>query len=158
MVVGSCSARYAATYAHHVFKSQRVGAALVTVGSAVALLGTFLPWLQSGTTRRSSYEIFELVDRLGFSPSGAVGWALRLWPLVPFLLVVSVVAQWWWLPRGWNRVQTILPVLSACYAGGTAAAVIWAPDAALFRIGSGPFVAGTGCLAVLAGTALNRGR
>lgn len=156
-VVGSCSARYAAIYAGDVLKSQRVGAALVTTGAAIALVGTFLPWLRSGATRRSSYEIFELVDRLGFSPNGVVGWALRLWPLVPLLLIVSAVLQWWQRPERWVRVRTFLPTLSAFYVGGTSAAVIWAPDAALFRFGSGPIVTLVGCLAVLAGVTLTSG-
>ena len=36
-----------------------------------------------------------LVNRLGFSKGGLIGWALRLWPLVPMLLVVVVIAWWW---------------------------------------------------------------
>ena len=81
---------------------QRVGAITVTVGAAVVLVGTFLTWLRSGATERSSYDVFDLVDRLGFSEGGLVGWALRLWPLLPLVLVLAVVA-WWWPSsgRGW---------------------------------------------------------
>ena len=92
----SCGARYAGAYHHGVSTQQRAGAVTVTAGAAVLLVGTFLTWLRSGATERSSYDVFDLVDRLGFSEGGLVGWALRLWPLVPLLLVIAVIA--WWVP------------------------------------------------------------
>ena len=92
----SCRARYAGAYHHGVSTQQRAGAVTVTAGAAVLLVGTFLTWLRSGATERSSYDVFDLVDRLGFSEGGLMGWALRLWPLVPLLLVLTVIA--WWFP------------------------------------------------------------
>ena len=53
---------------------QRAGAVTVTAGAAVLLVGTFLTWLRSGATERSSYDVFDLVDRLGFSEGGLMGW------------------------------------------------------------------------------------
>ena len=46
-------------------------------GSGVAVLGTFLPWLRSGAVDRSSYEIFDLVDRAmaEHTPEPADDWA-----------------------------------------------------------------------------------
>ena len=82
---------------------QRAGAVTVTAGAAVLLVGTFLTWLRSGATERSSYDVFDLVDRLGFSEGGLVGWALRLWPLVPLLLVLTVIA--WWFPASGSGVD-----------------------------------------------------
>jgi hypothetical protein len=128
---------------------------IVVGGAAVMLIGTFLPWLSSGARSRSSYELFELVDRLGFSPDGVVGWALRLWPLAPLLLVLSVVAQW--APRRrasvrWTRVG--LPVVSAVYVGGTAIALRFAPHAGLFRLRFGIWVALIGAIAVGVGLLL----
>jgi hypothetical protein len=123
----------------------------VTLGAALLLVGTFLPWVRSGAVDRSSYEVFDLVERLGFSPDGPIGWALRVWPLVPLLLVLGVVAQWW--PGGGrlaDALRRVLPLVTAVYAGGTALAVRLAPDAGLLRVGVGPSVSLLGGVVMLA--------
>lgn len=128
---------------------------LVGGGAALALIGTFLPWLSSGTVRRSSYELFELVERLGFSPDGVVGWALRLWPLAPLLLVLAAVAQG--LPRPDRRVQLarlVLALLAIVYVGGTAAAVKLAPEGGLLRLRFGIWVTLLGAATMIAGLSL----
>jgi uncharacterized membrane protein YhhN len=66
----------------------------------------------------------ELVERLGFAPTGPAATALRWWPLVPLLAVVAVVAVWW----GWPRTGGLIGLAAACYAGGTALAVSLAPS------------------------------
>ena len=137
----------------------------MSAGAVVTLLGTFLAWVRSGSADRSSYDVFDLVDRLGFSEGGVVGWSLRLWPLVPLLLVLAVVA-WWWPSesRGWNVARIAVTVVAAVYAGGVAIAVANAPDIGLFRRGPGPIVTVVGAVAMLAGvavasiTATRRGR
>src|SRR4051812_31922194 len=96
-----------------------IGRAVATAGALLALVGTFLPWLRSGTRRRNSYEIFALVDRLGISESSLVGWGVRLWPVVPFLLVLAVVLLWF-APRGAPPAGVGLP---APYPGGGAGGV-----------------------------------
>jgi len=131
---------------------RRAGAIVVSVGAVVILIGTFLTWVRSGATGRSSYELFELVDRLGFSPDGLVGRALRVWPLVPMLLVLAVVGAWWHPShRAWAPSRIALTALAAVYAGGTALAVANAPDIALFTVGSGPVVTSIGAGGMLAG-------
>lgn len=130
-------------------------AALATVGGAVTLIGTFLPWLRSGARDRSSYTIFDLVDRLGFSPAGAISWSLRLWPLVPLFVVVVVVAAWW--PAMSTRARaatTAATALVVIWVGATAIAVSFAPDVALFRIGPGPLVTVVGAVTLGVGAAL----
>ena len=125
----------------------------VTVGTATALVGTFLPWLKSGTRDRSSYTIFDLVERLGFTPGGVVAWSLRLWPLVPLLLVAMTTAGWA-VATGhlrWRLAACVVGV-GVVWIGGTAAALVLAPDVGLFRIGSGPTVAAIGLVVTTAGT------
>jgi hypothetical protein len=131
---------------------QRVGAITVSVGAAVVLVGTFLTWLRSGATDRSSYDVFDLVDRLGFSEGGLVGWALRLWPLLPLLLVLAVIA-WWWPSSGfgWTATRAALTLVAALYAGGVALAVAHAPEVALFGVGPGPIVTIVGAVAMVGG-------
>lgn len=128
---------------------------LVGLGAATCLVGTFLPWLSSGSVARSSYELFSIVDRLGFSPDGAVGWALRLWPLAPLLLVLSAVSPGIAGDDRWGRqVRIAVPALAALYVGGTAAAVELAPEGGLFRLRFGIWVTLLGSLAMLVGVAL----
>jgi hypothetical protein len=138
-----------------VSSSRHAGAPVVSVGAGVTLVGTFLTWVRSGSADRSSYDVFDLVDRLGFSEGGIVGWALRLWPLVPLLIVLAVVA-WWWPAegRGWSVWRTTATTLVALYAGGVAIAVANAPEISLFRRGPGPLVTVVGALTMLAGTAV----
>jgi hypothetical protein len=135
---------------------QRADTITVAVGSGVVLVGTFLTWLRSGTAARSSYDLFDLVDRLGFSQGGLVGWALRVWPLVPFLLVVTVIT--WWSPfhgPGWTAVRAALALVAALYPGGVAVAVVNAPDVAVFHIGKGPIVTIVGACLMLVGIGVN---
>ena len=135
---------------------QQAGAITVTVGAAVLLVGTFLTWVRSGATERSSYDVFDLVDRLGFSEGGLVGWGLRLWPLVPLLLVATVITSWSpFSSSGWAAARVVLPLVASLYAGGVALAVTNAPDVALFSVGPGPIVTIIGSLVMLVGLAVS---
>lgn len=129
--------------------------ALGTAGAVTTLIGTFLPWLRSGARGRSSYTIFELVDRLGFAPDGVVSASLRMWPLVPLLLVGAVVSVW--VPpttvvERWAGTVTI--ALAVLWVGGTALVVRLAPADGLLRIGPGPIVTIVGVVVLAAGGAI----
>ena len=123
---------------------------LVTFGAAVTLVGSFLPWLRSGSRNRTSYELFAIVARLGFSPDGVIGWAIRLWPLVPLLLVLSSIGPWLHVrQRTLRRVGAGIAVFAGTYAAATALAVILAPSAGLVSIRIGPWVTLVGALALV---------
>ncbi len=125
---------------------------MLTIGALVTLAGTFLSWVGSGGADRSSYEVFGIVERLGFSPGGIVGWALRLWPLVPLVLVLSVIAHWVHHPSvRWPR-HTVTTV-AVIYPGVTSVALLNAPEVGLFRVGPGPWFTLAGVLVMLAGLA-----
>lgn len=126
--------------------------AVAAVGAATAVLGTFLPWLRSGTRRRNSYEIFSLVDRLGISQSSLVGWGLRVWPLAPLLLVLAATLQWF--PRKWLTGACV--IVAVVYVGGVAAAVNAAPASSLIAVEYGPWVVVAGAVALTIGALLNR--
>ena len=127
-----------------------IGRVLATVGAGIALLGTFLPWLRSGRRGRNSYEIFSLVERLGISQSSLVGWGVRLWPIVPFLLVLTVTLLWF-APRAPAMVVAAVTVL---YAGGVSIAVRRSPSRPLLTVESGPVVTLYGLALLIAGTIL----
>jgi hypothetical protein len=125
-----------------------VGATTLTLGGLVACVGTLQPWVASGTRNRNSYDIAELVGRLGFAPDGPVGIGLRAWPLVPLLLVVAAAAAWW----GHRAIGALVGVVAAVYAGGVGAAVARAPDEGLLRVLHGPRLTAIGGVLVLAGS------
>ena len=123
-----------------------IGRVLATVGALVAIVGTFLPWLRSGERRRNSYDIFSLVDRLGISQSSIVGWGVRLWPLVPFLLVLTVVLLWF----ASRAPAAAVAAVTVLYASTVSVAVHRAPTRSLVSVESGPLVTlcGLGLLTV----------
>ena len=129
------------------------------IGAVVALIGTFLPWLSSGSVLRSSYELFELVERLGFSPNGVIGWGLRVWVFAPLLLVLTTVAQGFPSDDLWvRRLRFALAVPAVVSVGGTAAAVRLAPEAGLFRLRFGIWITLIGAVIMIAGLVLSRAR
>jgi hypothetical protein len=129
-----------------------IGRVVATAGAAVAVLGTFLPWLRSGSRHRSSYEIFSLVERLGISQSSLVGWGLRVWPLAPLLLVGAVTLQWF--PRRWLTGAAV--IVAVVYVGGVAVAVKTASATSLIAVEYGPWVVMVGAVALAIGALLNR--
>jgi len=135
---------------------RHAGVMVVTGGAAVALTGTFLTWVRSGSADRTSYEVFGLVDRLGFSPNGVVGIALRAWPLVPLLLTLAVAAHWWSVDHPLSlAARAGLTVVAAAYPAAIGLTVANAPEISLFDVGPGPAVTVTGCAMMLLGLALD---
>ena len=125
------------------------GASAVTLGVLMVIGGSAMPWLRTGERRRSSYEVFGIVDRLGFSPSGPIGMAIRLWPLVPLLAVLAAVAAWF-APR-WSLVPA---VVAAVYAGGVGLALATADAPSAVGIEGGPTITAAGAVLVVLGAAL----
>jgi hypothetical protein len=124
-----------------------IGRVLATVGAVVGAVGTFVPWLRSGTRQRDSYEIFSLVDRLGISQSSVIGWGLRLWPVLPFLLVLAVTLQWF--RRPW--ITGLVALVVAVYAGAVSLAVRSASSSSLVTIEPGSMVTLIGMIVLAAG-------
>ncbi|GAA1193542.1 hypothetical protein [Prauserella alba] len=60
--------------------------ALTGVGIVVAVVGTFLPWFQSGDVARSSYETAGLIEH--FRLAGGAEQALAGWAAVPLAAAV----------------------------------------------------------------------
>jgi hypothetical protein len=122
--------------------------AAMTIGAAVTIVGSLCPWVASGSVGRSSYEVIDLIDRLGFAEAGPFGVALRAWPLMPLLVVTGTVAMWW-------RLRVVGPALSVTgglYALVVALTVRFAPSTGLVRIRFGPAVTIAGAAGLLAGT------
>jgi hypothetical protein len=113
-----------------------------TAAAGVVLVGVFAPWLRSGATTRSSFDLLDLAERLGFAQDGAFAWAVRFWPLVPLLVVSAVVALWLRRPITGG----CLAIVGGLYVGGVAAGVSFAPDAGLIRTEWGVTLAAIGAV------------
>ena len=95
----------------------------VCAGAIGVVVSTFLPWLQSGQERRSSYELVGVARRLQQVPTEAIRAATFWWPVVPLLVVASVIAVLW----GMARLGAVLGLLGAIYVGAFAI-VFWNLD------------------------------
>lgn len=71
---------------------------LAGAGLALALAGSFLPWVISGSVTRSIYATAGVVDRLGIAGDGPVAALLAYLPLIAALCFAPVIAaavRWW---------------------------------------------------------------
>lgn len=99
----------------------------MSVSAAVVLVGTFLPWVRTGARDRSSYLLLDLVDRLGFASGSVPVAAIRVWPVVPVILVGAAYAAW--MQR--RRLASGLGLTGSLYAGGLAVIVRQTPTTTL---------------------------
>ena len=95
---------------------------------------------------RSSFELLDIVERLGFSPDGVFNWAVRAWPVVPLVIVGSVVACWGRKPT----IGAALGAVGGCYIFGVAIGVANAPDAGVITTDWGVTASLAGAVALLA--------
>jgi hypothetical protein len=89
-------------------------------GLLLVVTGSFLPWVVSGSVRRSSYAIVGLIDRLGVAGDGVIGVLIRNWPLAGVLFMTPVLAgclRWW-------RTAGVLGVLVGLTSGVLAFGVL----------------------------------
>jgi len=123
-----------------------VGLGSFTVLGGSCVVGTFLPWLHSGTRWRSSYDLLGLVDRLGFAPHGPVELLVRCWPVVPMLVVATIVLVWW------RRMVLglVAATAAALYIGGVSIAMTVAASRVPIDVGIGPLVCGVASVGLLA--------
>lgn len=117
-----------------------------SVAGFAVVLATFLPWLRSGSTSRSSYDVLSLLDRLELAPDGMVSTLVRWWPIVPLLVTAAVVSAWW----GLRWVALGATVVAVFYAGGVGLALVVASRSTGVAIGPGPWVCAVACLVFLA--------
>jgi hypothetical protein len=123
--------------------------AVMAAGAAAAIAGALLPWIRTGGRARNSFDLFRLVDDLGFAPDGPAAGVIRWWPLVPLLAVVGVVVAWW----GWARAGGAVGVVAAAYTLAVGIAVLAAPTRGrTLARSAGAYVATVGGALLLAGS------
>lgn len=107
-----------------------------TVAGAAVVLATFLPWLHSGTTSRTSYDLLGVLARLDIAPHGIVSHLVTWWPVVPLLVTMAVVMAWWrwWVP------SMVTAAVAVVYAGGVGTTLVVATRGTGIGVGAGPLL------------------
>lgn len=146
--VGPRVSRYVRPYAAPVIVRRDAPRVALSIGAAVTIVGSLCPWVASGRVDRSSYEIIDLVDSLGFAEGGPFGLAVRAWPLMPLMVVTGTVAMWWHR----RVVGAALALAGGLYAFAVALAVRRAPSTSLLRIRVGTVVTIAGASILVAAT------
>ncbi len=128
--------------------------AVTIAGLVTVVLASFGPWLRSGQRTRTSYELFEVADRLDLFGDGPLRWAPRIWVCVPVLAAISLALFVGGIPKA--------AAAAAAVVGGFSLIVGWAlQDAPLTaewgsRIGvAGGLAAVTGAIAVTTTALIN---
>ena len=111
-----------------------IAAVICAIGCVVGLL---LPWVYSGSIGRSSFQLFGLIDRLGFTPGGILGAIVKWWPVAPLVLTTAVVMIW----AGRVRSGAIIGLCASIAVGAFAAVMRFgAAKVPTVRLGDGPVV------------------
>jgi hypothetical protein len=126
---------------------RRWGVGLVVAGGMIAVVAMFGPWVRSGSNYRNSFEVVDLVDRLGFTPDGPIETAFRFWPVAPLAVVVAVVLTIWL--RG--RAGPILAIVVGLTIGLVGVAMRTIPESSLIGTGRGSILAALGGATMVSG-------
>ena len=130
---------------------RRRAAVLTAIGLALVVVGSFLPWFRSGRRARSSYELFDLVDRLDLLSDGMARVAIAGWLLVPLAAAGAAAA----LLLGRSTLGAVISIVVGLYTAVLASVVRstagrWEVGTAMATIGG--IVATVGGLVLLAST------
>jgi hypothetical protein len=124
---------------------QIAGQTLGVTGLVVLVVGTFLPWLHSGRTRRNSYETGGALKRL-LGLHGLADAAVSAWPLIALVsgAVIAIFAV------GLRRSAAVLALLTALAGGAVAVAALHVDGNRFVRpVRLGPVVTLVGATAVV---------
>jgi hypothetical protein len=113
-----------------------------SLGLVGIVVGTFLPWLASGSARRNSYAAGGAVHRL-LTLSRALDDLLRLWPLLGLVAALALAA----VVLGHPVVGLSLGMIAAVVAGSCAVAVLTVhPSRYLHVVREGPLTTLAGAM------------
>lgn len=128
----------------------RLGAGVATTGLAVLVIGTFLPWLRSGSVLRDSYQSAGALRGLVSGLNAQAGTLLAAWTVIIPCCAVCVAGY----ALGLRRTAAVLGLIVSIVVGTAAGLVAVQGSAASGVIGpvtTGPVVTLVGATIVLAG-------
>jgi hypothetical protein len=128
----------------------RLGAGAAAAGLAILVLGTFLPWLRSGSVLRDSYQSAGALRGLIGGLNDQASALLAGWPAVIPCCAVCVAGY----ALGLRRSAAVLGLVVAATVGtaaGLVAVQAGGPDSLVAPVTTGPAVTLTGATIVLIG-------
>ncbi len=127
---------------------QRVAVGTAVAGVVLLVVGTFLPWLESGTVSRTSYQAAGALRSL-VHPDGPAGIVLDAWPFVSAAGAVAVAL----LVLGQWLLGAVVTAIASLAAGTVAIATLAAPAGGVIRPSTtGPVVTLLGCAVAIIGS------
>lgn len=90
-------------------------------GLGVIVVGSFGPWLRSGERLRTSYELFQVADRLGFLGEGLIGWLPRCWVWMPLVASLALGCHVLDRHRLGDALAAVVAVCTLAVTGGVLA-------------------------------------
>jgi hypothetical protein len=114
-----------------------IGAGVAAAGLALVAVGTFLPWVISGSVVRDSYQSISVLRTIQAVDGGPLEIVLDGWTIVVPLVTVCVAAYAFGFRRVAATISTILAIICGTVAG--AATVVGGDqDVSLGIAGAGP--------------------
>jgi hypothetical protein len=111
------------------------------------LVTTFLRWARTGRQWRSSYDLFAVARRVGFTNNRTLASALRLWVLLPALVGLALVFAAFRRPRVGATIGSVVGLAAL----GAGAAVLTSK----LHTGAAPAIClGAGILVLISGAAV----
>src|ERR1700730_4363362 len=120
---------------------------LHVVGLVGVLIATFLRWARTGRQWRSSYDLFAVARRVGFTNNRVFASALRLWVLLPAVIGLALVFAAFRRPRVGAAIGSVIGLAAV----GASTAVLTSK----LHTGAAPgFCLGAGILVLISGAAV----
>lgn len=128
------------------------GASLTAVGLVVAAVGTFLPWVRSGTVLRDSYQSISVLRTIKALDDSPLELVLDAWTMIIPAITVCVVLYALGFRRWAATISTILAIICGTIAG-TATVVSGGEEVRLGIASIGPMTVLIGAVLTLIGVA-----
>jgi hypothetical protein len=127
-----------------------VGAAVTLTGLVTVAVGTFLPWLRSGSVLRDSYESIAVVRTVGVLDGNPLTLVIDAWTLLIPISTVCLIAYALGFRRSSATTSAVVAIISGTVAG--AATVVSGGEEIHLGISSiGPVTTFVGAVMTLVG-------
>ena len=117
---------------------------VAAAGLALVAVGTFLPWVVSGSVLRDSYQSISVVRAIKAVDGGPLEFALDAWTMIIPTITLCVLGYALGLRRTAATISSILAIICGTIAGA----------ATVVSGGEGLAIAGTGPVTMLIGSVL----
>jgi MYXO-CTERM domain-containing protein len=127
-----------------------VGAVLTALGLLAVAVGTFLPWVRSGSVLRDSYQSISIIRTIKVVDGGPLALLLDAWTLLIPAITVCIVLYAVGLRRSAATFSAVVAIISGTVAG--AATVVGGGEEIRLGIASlGPVTTTVGAVLALVG-------